>query len=260
MILPPLYRFPFGRCEFTLREVARRASARNKSEIMALATRGADRAKGALMMSLLSQNSHGGQYPPEASIVDNLVDHCIAGIESYLELQWRVYQGEPRAAAAERLRAELLPQGIAAITKLPYTEQHAQVNTMLERADDADLADDVAALPEMRSLLERVRTVNGDYGAILSNVVSRASSAERRGAQQSCQELLSATAGLIIGHYALHEPDNTADRDHLLEPILHQNAALGAARRQRRQPRDVDPDTGVELPPTEPVEAPQPTP
>jgi hypothetical protein len=259
MLLPTLYRFPLGRCEFALREVARRATVLNKTDITALAGRGADRAKSALKVSLLSQNSHSGQYPPEAAGADNLVDHCVAGTDGYLELQARVYQGEERAAAAERLRAELLPQGVAAITKLPYTEQHAQVNTMLERADDAELAADVAALPEMRSLLERVRTFNISYGNILSNVVSRASSDERRQAQQSCQELLYATAGLIIGHYALHDPDNTAERDHLLEPILHQNAAIGAARRQRRLPRDVDPGTGDELPQTEPVETPQPT-
>lgn len=259
MLLPTLYRFPLGRCLFAMREVERRASALSKAEIMALAGRGADLAQGALKVSLLSQNSHGGQYPPEAAGADNLVDHCVAGVDGYMELQVRVYQGEERAAAAERLRAALLPHGVAAITKLPYTEQHAQVNTMLERADDPELADDVAALPEMRSLLERVRTFNVSYGNILSKVVSRAGSAERREAQQSCQELLSATAGLIIGHYALHDPDNTAERDHLLEPILHQNAAIGAARRQRRLPRDVDPGTGDELPPTEPVEAPQPT-
>jgi len=117
----------------------------------------------------------------------------------------------------------------------------------------------VAALPEMRTLLDRVRTLNAHYGSILSNVVTRARSDERRAAQQSCQELLSATVGLIIGHYALHDPDNKAERDHLLEPILHQNAAIGAARRLRRLPPDVDPGTGDELPPTEPVEAPQPT-
>lgn len=259
MLLPTLYRFPAGRCEFTLREVARRAGALSKAEIMALATRGADHAHGFLGTLFRAQNSHGGQYPPEAVGADNLVDHLVGGIDAYLELQIRVYPGEPRAASAERLRAELLPHGVAAITQLPYTEQHAQVNTMLERADDADLADDVAALPEMRSLLDRVRAHNTRYGEILSNVVSRATSAERREAQQGCQELLAATVGLIIGHYALHEPDNTADRDHLLEPILHQNAAIGAARRQRRQPRDVDPGTGDELPPTEPIEAPQPT-
>lgn len=259
MLLPTLYRFPAGRCEFAQREVARRAGVLNKADIMALATRGADRAHALLGTILRAQNSHGGQYPPEATGADNLVDHDVAGAEAYLLLQARVYQGEERATAAERLRAELLPHGIAAITKLPYTEQHAQVNIMLERADEEDLAADVAALPEMRSLLDRVRAHNTSYGEILSNVVSRATSAERREAQQSCQELLVATMGLIIGHYALHEPDNTADRDYLLEPILHQNAAIGAARRQRRQPRDVDPGTGDELPPTEPIETPQPT-
>jgi hypothetical protein len=254
MILPDLYRFSAGRALWAQRQVQQRAQALSKSEIFALAERGISAARTALDLRLRTQTNHTGQYPPEATAVDNLVDHGVAAIEGYLDVQSRMYRGEARAAAAERLRDALLPNGIAAIIRLPYAEQHGQVNTLIDRAADPALASDVAALTEMASLLQQLRVRNDEYGAVLGRVAPRPTRDELREAEQRCQEILEATAGFIFGHYALHEPGNTTARDHLLEPILKQNEAIRAARRQRRPPVDIDPETGDELPAPEPAE------
>jgi hypothetical protein len=248
MLLPNLYRFSPSRALWALRQIQQRAMALSKGDIAALAAIGVSVAQEALDLLLRAQTNHTGQYPPEAAAADNLVDHGVAAVDGYLEVQARMYQGEPRADSAERLRDALLPNGIAAITRLPYAEQHGQVGALLARAADAALAAHVAALPEMASLLQRLGVFNDRYGAILSQVAPRPTRDELREAERRCQEILEATAALIIGHYALHEPDNRASRDHLLEPILQQNEAIRAARRQRRPPRDVDPETGDELP------------
>ncbi|HWN68990.1 MAG TPA: hypothetical protein VNM90_15235, partial [Haliangium sp.] len=218
--MPDLYRFSPGRVLWALRQVQLRAQRINKTEIAALATIGMSEAQAALDVRLRFQSNQTSQYPPEAAAADNLVDHGVAAIEGYLEVQARMFQGEARAAAAERLRAALLPDGIAAITKLPYAEQHGAVAALLMRAADAALAADVTALPELGSLLQRLTGFNDQYGAVLGQAAVRTSREELHQAELRCQETLEATAGLIVGHFRLHEPDNTAARNHLLEPIV----------------------------------------
>jgi Family of unknown function (DUF6261) len=248
MVLPNLYRFSPGRALWALRQVQQRALALNKGEITALAAMGMAAAQEALDLLLRAQNNHTGQYPPEAAAADNLVDHGVVGIDGYLEVQSRMYRGEARAAAAERLRDALLPNGVVAIIRLPYAEQHGQVSTLLARAADPALAADVAALSELDSLLERLGVLNDQYRAVLGQSAPRPSREDLREAERRCQELLEATAGFIHGHFALHDPGNVAGRDQLLEPILQQNEAIRAARRLRRPPVDVNPETGEELP------------
>lgn len=248
MLLPDLYRFSPGRALWAMRQVQQRALVMNKAEIAALSAIGMGSAQEALDLLLRVQGSRTAQYPPEAAAADNLVDHGVAGVDGYLDVQARMYQGEARAAAAERLRTALLPSGVAPITRLPYAEQHGAVSAMLARAADPELTSAITALPEMSSLLTRLTGFNDQYGAILAQVLPRTTHETLREAEQRCQEILEALTGLIIGHFRLHEPENTAGRDHLLEPILQQNAAIGAARRLRRLPVDVDPETGEELP------------
>jgi hypothetical protein len=248
MLLPDMYRFSPGRALWAMRQVQQRALVMNKAEIVALASIGMGLAQEALDLLLRVQGSRTAQYPPEAAAADNLVDHGVAGVDGYLDVQARMYPGEARAAAAERLRTALLPEGVAAITRLPYAEQHGAVSALLARATDPALAADITALPEMSSLFARLTSFNDQYGTVLAQVLPRTTRESLREAEQRCQEVLEALLGLIVGHFRLHEPDNTAGRDHLLEPILQQNAAIRATRRLRRPPIDVDPETGEELP------------
>jgi hypothetical protein len=248
MPMPRLYRFPAGRCLYSLRQVAQRATARDMADLARLAALGVEEAQRVLRMVLLAQQSHAGQYPPEAAQADSMVDHGVAALDSYIDSQARMYQGEERGAAAERLSEHLLPNGVAAITRLPYAEQHGQVDALLDRAAEPELADDVAQLPDLTNMLAKLREHNTKYGAILDQRAVKLDREATRAAENRCQDILNATVGMIYGHYALHAPDRLSERDHLLEPILHQNAAIRAARRQRQPARDIDPDTGADLP------------
>lgn len=248
MPMPRLYRFPAGRCLYALRQVEQRARAQALADLTALAALGVAEAKSVLGMVLRAQQGHAGQYPPEAAQADSLVDHGVVALESYLDSQARMYQDEERGAAAERLSDLLLPNGVAAITRLPYAEQHGQVNTLLDRAAEPALTDTVALLPDLPNMLAKLRDHNTRYGEILDQREVKLDREQVRAAESRCQDILNATVGMIYGHYALHAPDRLSERDHLLEPILHQNAAIRAARRQRQPARDIDPDTGTDLP------------
>lgn len=246
--LSNLYKFPLGRCVFALRSVEKRAQGVGQRDVALLAGRHAGGAQEAMELVMRFQAGYDSLYPPETTAVDNIVDRCLTGVAGYLDVQIRVYPDEPRGEAAERVLRALFPAGVAAVSRLPFAEEHEQVNTLLERATAEDLAEDVRTLPELVGLLERLDERNREYGELLRQAQLAPTREDVRQAQQRCQDRLAETLSLIIGLYALHSPERTDERDHLLEPIMRQNEALRLLRRRRRVPVDVDPQTGEELP------------
>lgn len=152
------------------------------------------------------------------------------------------------------VRRELLPDGAGAITFLPFAAQHERVGTMLEIAErpETEVQAAVQRLPALPVMLAQVRTLNDAYGASLQAYdQGRPTRAQLTQAQQDGQDMFAEVFALILGEYA-GQPERHADRDSLLEPVLRQNEAIRVARRRRRLPGDVDPDTGTERPGSEP--------
>ncbi|MFO7539302.1 MAG: hypothetical protein R6X32_14780, partial [Chloroflexota bacterium] len=102
------------------------------SEVATLAGRGAAEAEAAMDLVLSFQRTNGGRYSPEATALDNLVDRCLTGIFNYLDVQIRVFIDEPRGESAAILSSTLFPNNVGDITVLPYPEEHAQINTVLQ--------------------------------------------------------------------------------------------------------------------------------
>jgi hypothetical protein len=246
-----LKKFPLGRAEFSLRQVGARAMERGQPTIAALAIMAADQVARTIEAELQLGAARTSQFTEEAGELDNLVDFGISGLWGYCEVQVRLFHGQERAHAAGRVRRALLPDGVAAVTRLPYTEQHQRVNAIVERAQSPGLAADVALLPDMPALIGRLSELNQRYGVALAHTDDAPSREQIRAERARCQDLLAATLGLILGHFAMLPPESQVDRDYLLAPILTQNDAIAAARRRQRAPRDVDPGTGVELPDTD---------
>ena len=242
-----LYKFPVGRCLFALRSVEERALAVGAPEVADLAGRGAAEVTDILNAQMHYQAGTDRLHPPHAVAADSLVDRCLGGIDGYLDVQTRMYPGEPRGEAAERLQQALLPHGVGVISRLPFAEEHSHVDALLARAQAPDLAADVAALPEMAAFLERLQVRNAEYGELLRSVPTTPTRAEIDAGRARSQELLAGTTALIIGRYVALGPQHDSERDHLLQPILDQNEALRKARRRRQMPVDIDPTTGDEL-------------
>ena len=247
--LTSFYKFPMSRCEFALNGVRERALALGQDEIAQLAERAIDEVRRSMRIVLSFDGGHSGLYAPEARSLDVSVDRIIAALQGYLGAQIRAYHGEPRAAAATRISRVLFPNGVASVVRLPFAEEHAQINMLLERAADDDLAGDIALLPELPELLARLTERNREYGDALRAGTGVPTRDDVNEARATCQERLAEVAALIIGLYALRTPEDTEGRDHLLQPILEQNDAIRVARRQRQLPTDVDPETGEELGP-----------
>jgi hypothetical protein len=244
-----LNKFPVSRCLFVMQEIRLRALARDAAMIAELAGRGAAKAQETLSLDMRQQSAPTTQFPPEAKELDQLVDYGVNGIDSYCNAQIRLFRGEDRGSAAQRVKHELLPRGVRSVTSLPFADQHEQVDALLERAASPELSADVALLAEMPVLLERLRVINEKYGAALLQGTNAPTRQEVRDEHRRCQELLAETMALIFGYYALQPPERQVDRDYLLEPIVRQNEAIRARRRRRRQGgEDAEPVTDPPLP------------
>ncbi len=231
-----------------MREVSRRAEALSLPALAAQATRAADHDQNLWAMRDRRRYVNEGHYGPDAFDMDNRVDHCVVGLHSYLDSQTRMYRDMPQGQAATALLTRLFPKGPGAIIRLPYAQQHTAVHGLLLAADDPALADDIAQLTEFPGMLERLRTVNEEYAAVLNAYNHVPQPDVVREAQARGQDLMAEVIVLILAHGIDGSPESIAARDHLLEPVQRQNQAIRQSRRRRRPAQDVDPDTGAELP------------
>lgn len=250
--LTNLYGFPVGRRVFVLREVEKRARARGLPAIADKAAQGVAHDSALLTVGIRRRAGSSAVYGVRAMELDNQIDHAVTGFDAFLDSQARLFLNEPRGEAAAHFRHALLPGGPGAVIRLPYTQQHAEIDAMLARLEEPDLVTRVGELPEIVPMAGRLRTLNQQYGDSLNEYDRQPSSDDMRAADARGQELLAETLTLLLAHFISNAPDDHEGRAYLLEPILRQNEAIRASRRRRRKPRDVDPDTGVELPETDP--------
>jgi hypothetical protein len=227
-------RFPLSRCRFVFDQVRTHAQGLDIPAIVALAEHGMARATEAMELDHRQRVQPAAQFPPETREVDQLVDATVDALDNYCQIQIAMFRGEERAPAAARIQQALLPEGVGAITQLPYAEQHGQVTALLERAQEPDVLADLAVVPELHHVLARMGELNERYGVLI--VQSRGELLTRqdvRARHAECQEILCTLACLIIGHFAML-PERHADRDLLLDLILRQDKALRERRRRRR--------------------------
>lgn len=242
-----LYKLPIGRAAFALGHVQQRAEELGQAEVAELARRAADECRLTLAMELRRLSAHRGQYPPETMAMDSVVDRCLGGAHGYLDAQRRFFPGEPRGDAAGHIIEAIFPDGVAAVTHLPFAEEHARVTVLLEQLESDELVDAVALLPEFPELIARLRQRNDEYGELLRAASDVPTHDELRAAQQHCRDLVAAVVALALGLYALRAPDRGDECEHLLEPVWNQNEAVRAIRRRRAMPNDIDPDTGEDF-------------
>jgi hypothetical protein len=247
--LMTIYKFPTGRRLNAVREVARRALALLANDIAAHAQTAVAHDTRVRAMEAKAEDISRNRYGAGAPVLDKRADGVIIGIETHLEAQERVYgASSQRGIDAAFLRKKLFPQGAGAIARLPYVSEYERIGAVIERAREPEIAAVVERIPELQAMLDELETVNREYGNALGAYDrDRPASEELLMAQARGQELLAEVAAMIVARYALL-PDRRAEREALLEPILRQNEEIRLARQRRRRPRDIDPDTGVELP------------
>jgi hypothetical protein len=247
--LMTVYKFPTGRRLWALREVARLAMAFVASDIAEHAATGVEHDSGVAAMEARAEALGRSRYGRDATTLDKRVDDVIVGIDSHLIARERVYgERSERGADAALVREKLLPQGAGAITRLAFVPEHERVKALIARARAADIAEVVARIPELPEMLAELEALNTEYGTVLGAYDrDRPAPDDLLAAQARGQEILAEVTAMIVARYA-RLPERRAEREALLEPILRQQEDIRLARQRRRRPRDIDPDTGVEIP------------
>ena len=239
-----LYKLPTGRRLYALREVELRARAVGASDIADLAALALVHDHEVMRMEASAEEAVSrGRYGRTAVALDGQVDRALTGIESYLEVQLRVFgEDSRRGIDAALLARELFPGGAAAITARPYVLEHEAIQALLLRARAGALAEAVARMPELAAMLAHLEEIDRQYGESLQAYDrDRPTYEEIKRAQAHGHELLARVVAAILARHAF-QPDRTDERDHLLEPILRQNEDIRLARQRRRRPRDIGED------------------
>lgn len=185
-------------------------------------------------------------YSPRLTAIDNLADPTVTSTRDMALLQARGRPPtHPRAILANRFVQEAFPNGVAAITSLPYPDQAAAMEDLMERlrgplapmVTELGLSDQVAYLGEIT--VEYRAAVEEGNGALTFDYV--------RATRDRGQDLFTGVVALVIAtYYDLDNPAHVEARKRLLAPVMAQDTAIRAYLSRRTSVRDVDPETGEE--------------
>ncbi len=244
-----LYQFPTGRRLFAIKLVRARAEAENFDKLVKhcdaviahdITTQSMERRWAG---ESTSENTN-----PDAQRIDILVDRTLGAIRDHAVAQAAgASDNDPIHAKVETFLKKVFPTSVHAITTLPFVEELEAVDAIVKSFQD-ELAPLVQELNLQRHASRLTNLANDYRKALEAPPPSLLDWGRVRAARAEGQGLLLETIAIIIGKRHGRSATATAARLQLLEPILRQNDAIGAALKGRRSPTDVNADTGEELP------------
>jgi hypothetical protein len=246
-----LYELSAGRRVFAANQVARRAQELGLAPIASAAEQVAAQGREALSLETRWREARTAPVSPDAVRLDKALDRAIGALHDVIQAHRAGFAEEsPVRKSADILAGRLFPDGARAIVTLSFPEEIVRIEQLVALAN-AELREEVARIgatalvqqvSELVGGLRRVLEARGDKSPAVT--YDRVREAHAQG-----NELL---AGLLIQILAtaLSRPLAPEQRAALLRPILDQNEAVRAARARRREPSDVNPDTGTEEAPT----------
>lgn len=178
--------------------------------------------------------------------VDALVDRTLTAVRDNAESQRAgAAEDDPIHATVIGFLKAIYPSGLQEVTSLPYVEELAAVEDILEKVASPQLAPVVEEL-HLGKLVERLGTLTKQYRAALHmpEAAQVIAFSDVRAARAAGQERLLQAVAMIVGKHFGSTPKDIAARADLLEPILKQNVAIGAAMKGRATVTDVNPETG----------------
>ena len=183
----------------------------------------------------------------EAVQIDNQIDGLLGAIQSSLKSTVAVLtKDDPVAIAAQKLMAQLFPEGVRAIITLPFEDQLV-VNQSIIHSLTGDLAGE-AGITGIAPFVKRLETLNAQFRNELENGVKKEINFNTIAAANDKGNLyLRRITAVVLGAYNADTAEDTQKRHSLLAPILEQCDRVRLLRKGRRSAQDVDPETGKEV-------------
>jgi hypothetical protein len=245
-----LYELSAGRRVFAANEVARRARALGLSAIESASAQVAEQGREALSLETRWREARATAVSPEAVRVDKALDRALGALHDVVNAHRAGFDDDsPVRKSADVLATRLFPDGAGAIVTLSFTEEVVRTEQLLGLAG-GELKDDVARLGAT-ALVQQVAELAGGLRLALEQrgeQVPVASYDQVREARARGNELIASLVVRIL-ETALSRPLTAEQRIELLRPVLDQNEAVRATRARRREPADVNPETGNEQTP-----------
>lgn len=185
---------------------------------------------------------------PALKPTDALADRLLVGFQRACKQAHQDFPpNHPRFLAATTLTHNLFPNGIREITHIPAVDQLAKMHRFLELCATT-LQDQIQTLA-LSDLLDRLKLVTQDYALALQPLPTapHISGAQVIDAKRTANALLRRVVSVVLGYF--DEPTDMPLRQKLLLPILTQHDAAKRARKLHQTDTDIDPTTGIELPP-----------
>jgi hypothetical protein len=153
---------------------------------------------------------------------------------------------DPAAQASKQIIKQAFPEGVRPIITLPFEEQLVVNDTLLERLA-GDLAD-AAKSAGISTYVARITALNDAFRDQLDESEKKEISFDKVSAANDRGNLfVRRIVAVVLGTHHQETEAAAEARRALLEPILEQKARVKQARQGRRQPPDVDPETGEEV-------------
>lgn len=190
-----------------------------------------------------AQSKQASEARGEATVIDAKIDRLITGISMVCRSWMRGLEADhpTHQAAAELLKATL-PEGPGPVVTLSYEAELNYVQNMLRTVDAAgDLAERAGVAP----LIAQLKVLTPKFAEELAK---RPEVIEHSLLREHEAQMQRAMAAVIVQIAAAHlSPDADAALAAALAPITEQIERARLARKNKRQVRDVDPETGVEV-------------
>ncbi len=239
-----LVRFTTGRRIYVLRQVRTVAVPLNQPAMVthideAIAH---DRATLDLEIRWRTRGEYGRRHAPEAQNVDNRVDTAVGSLRDVAFAYVRAAPpGDAKRKAAEYFLDKVFPDGVAPITGLPFVDELAAVEHILDIIA-TDLGAQVAEL-SLEHLVALLTSVTDEYRAVLDRGPDMVEFPQVQESRDIGQDNLLELMAMILGAFPkTRDPAHRDARERLPGPIMAQQQAIRRYLRDRAQVPDVDPD------------------
>lgn len=183
--------------------------------------------------------------------LDNALDRALSGLSKHCESY--THSMDPSSdhyQSAMLILQTAYPNGLQAVTQIPYEEELSEVESLLEELGKVEFAPHIQRL-NLKPMLDNIKSRHqAFYAAFSASQAPTLDYGTVRARRAQSQDLLLQMIAIILGKY--YDSDSHSEsRNKLLSPFQLQQGRISDLVSRKRPVLDVDPESGEELPDSE---------
>ncbi|TNE45137.1 MAG: hypothetical protein EP343_28110 [Deltaproteobacteria bacterium] len=186
--------------------------------------------------------------------LDNALDRALSGLSKYCESYLHsMDETSDHYQSALVILETAFPNGLQAITQIPYEDELSDVESLLDDLNNVTLATHINRLG-LKPMLDNIKSRHqAFYKAFSASQAPTLDYGTVRARRAQSQDMLLQMIAIILGKF--YDSDSHAEpRKELLTPFQLQQGRISDLISRKRPVLDVDPESGEELPDSEEAE------